>query len=48
MRSGQSFKVRDASFGIFSGVSQLERLFQNWLAENGKNPRSLVMVLNKF
>lgn len=48
VRSGQSFKVRDASFGIFSGVSQLERLFQNWLAENGKNPRSLVMVLNKF
>lgn len=48
VRSGQTFKVRDAQVGIFSAVAQLERLFQNWLDENGKNPRSLVMVLNKF
>ncbi len=48
VRSGQTFKVRDASVGIFSARSQLERLFQNWLDENGKNPRSLVVVLNKF
>lgn len=48
VRSGQTFKVRDASVGIFSALSQLERLFQNWLNENGKNPRSLVVVLNKF
>ena len=48
VRSGQTFKVRDAQVGIFSAVAQLERLFQNWLDENGKNPRSLVVVLNKF
>lgn len=48
VRSGQTFKVRDAQVGIFSAVAQLERLFQNWLDENGRNPRSLVMVLNKF
>lgn len=48
VRSGQTFKVRDAQVGIFSAVAQLERLFQNWLEENGRNPRSLVMVLNKF
>ena len=48
VRSGATFKVRDASVGIFSARSQLERLFQNWLDENGKNPRSLVVVLNKF
>lgn len=48
VRSGQTFKVRDASVGIFSARDQLQRLFQNWLDENGKNPRSLVVVLNKF
>ena len=46
VRTGQSFKVRDAEVLGFSMASQLDTLFQNYISENGNNPRALVMALN--
>ena len=47
VRSGQSFKVRDAQVVGFWMTSFLDTLFQNYITENGNNPRALVMALNK-
>ena len=46
VRTGQTFKVRDAEVLGFSMASQLDTLFQNYISENGNNPRALVMALN--
>ena len=46
VRSGQSFKVRDAQVVGFWMTSFLDNLFQNYISENGNNPRALVMALN--
>jgi phospholipid transport system substrate-binding protein len=47
VRSGQSYKVRDAQVIGFWMSSFLDTLFQNYIAENGNNPRALVMALNR-
>lgn len=47
VRSGSSFKVRDAQVIGFWMTSFLDNLFQNYIAENGNNPRALVMALNR-
>ena len=47
VRSGQSFKVRDAQVVGFWMTSFLDTLFQNYISENGNNPRALVMALNR-
>lgn len=47
VRSGQSFKVRDAQVVGFWMTSFLDNLFQNYISENGNNPRALVMALNR-
>ena len=47
VRSGQSFKVRDAQVVGFWMTSFLDNLFQNYIAENGNNPRALVIALNR-
>lgn len=47
VREGQSFKVRDAQVVGFWMSSFLDTLFQNYIAENGNNPRALVMALNR-
>ena len=47
VRSGQSFKVRDAQVIGFWMTSFLDTLFQNYIAENGNNPRALVIALNR-
>lgn len=47
VRSGQSFKVRDAQVVGFWMTSFLDNLFQNYITENGNNPRALVMALNR-
>ena len=47
VRSGQSYKVRDAQVVGFWMTSFLDNLFQNYISENGNNPRALVMALNR-
>ena len=47
VRSGQTFKVRDAQVAGFWMTSFLDNLFQNYISENGNNPRALVMALNR-
>lgn len=47
VRSGQTFKVRDAQVVGFWMTSFLDNLFQNYITENGNNPRALVMALNR-
>lgn len=47
VRNGQTFKVRDAQVVGFWMTSFLDTLFQNYIAENGNNPRALVMALNR-
>ena len=46
VRTGQTFKVRDAQVIGFWMTSFLDNLFQNYISENGNNPRALVMALN--
>jgi phospholipid transport system substrate-binding protein len=47
VREGQSFKVRDAQVVGFWMTSFLDNLFQNYISENGNNPRALVIALNR-
>ena len=47
VRSDQSFKIRDAQVVGFWMTSFLDNLFQNYISENGNNPRALVMALNR-
>jgi phospholipid transport system substrate-binding protein len=47
VRSGASYKVRDAQVAGFWMTSFLDNLFQNYITENGNNPRALVMALNR-
>jgi phospholipid transport system substrate-binding protein len=46
VRSGQSYKVRDAQVIGFWMSSFLDNLFQTWITENGNNPHALVVALN--
>lgn len=46
VRSGSSYKVRDAQVAGFWMTSFLDNLFQNYIADNGNNPRALVLALN--
>jgi phospholipid transport system substrate-binding protein len=47
VRAGQTFKVRDAQVVGFWMTSFLDNLFQNYIAENGNNPKALVIALNR-
>lgn len=47
VRRGPGFKVRDAQVIGFWMTSFLDNLFQNYISENGNNPRALVMALNR-
>ncbi len=44
---GDTYKVRDAQVIGFWMTSFLDNLFQNYISENGGNPRSLVVALNR-
>ncbi len=46
-RSGNTFKVRDAQILAFSLTSQLNRLFTNYISEQGGQVRALVLALNR-
>ncbi len=47
VRSGQGYKVRDAQAVGFWMSPFLKTLFENYIAENGGNPRALVLALNR-
>jgi phospholipid transport system substrate-binding protein len=47
VRHGKSFKVRDAMVGIFSSTQLLQKLFEDYIAQNGGHPKALVTVLNR-
>lgn len=47
VRQGRSFKVRDAEVVGFWMTPFLNSLFQNYIAENGGNPKALVAALNQ-
>ena len=47
VRSGSSFKVRDAEVLGFSMTPALGTLFQKFLAENNGSPKALIMALNR-
>lgn len=47
VRRGGSFKVREAEVIGFEMTSFLNTLFQNYISENGGNPRALVIALNR-
>ncbi len=47
LRHGTTWKVRDAQVLGFWMSPFLKNLFENYIAENGGNPRALVVALNK-
>lgn len=47
VRRGDVYKVREAEVIGFEMTSFLNNLFQNFIAENGGNPRMLVIALNR-
>jgi phospholipid transport system substrate-binding protein len=47
VRRGETFKVREAEIIGFEMTSFLNTLFQNYISENGGNPRVLVIALNR-
>ncbi len=47
VRRGNVFKVRDAEIIGFEMTSFLNTLFQNYISENGGNPKALVIALNR-
>jgi phospholipid transport system substrate-binding protein len=47
VRRENTYKVRDAQVIGFWMTSFLDNLFQNYISENGGNPRALVVALNR-
>jgi phospholipid transport system substrate-binding protein len=47
VRRGSGYKVRDAQVVGFWMTSFLDNLFQNYISENGNNPRALILALNR-
>jgi phospholipid transport system substrate-binding protein len=47
MKTSQGYKVRDAQVVGFWMTSFLDDLFQNYITENGNNPRALVLALSR-
>lgn len=47
VKSGAGYKVRDAQVVGFWMTSFLDDLFQNYITENGNNPRALVLALSR-
>jgi phospholipid transport system substrate-binding protein len=47
VRRGDVYKVRDAEVIGFEMTSFLNTLFQNYIGENGGNPKALVVALNR-
>ncbi|WP_295559354.1 ABC transporter substrate-binding protein [uncultured Hyphomicrobium sp.] len=47
VRRGDAYKVREAEIIGFEMTTFLNTLFQNYISENGGNPRTLVIALNR-
>jgi phospholipid transport system substrate-binding protein len=47
VQRGTTYKVRDAQVIGFWMTSFLDNLFQNYISENGGNPKALVVALNR-
>lgn len=47
VKRGSVWKVRDAEVIGFEMTSFLNTLFQNYISENGGNPKALVVALNR-
>jgi phospholipid transport system substrate-binding protein len=47
MKTSAGYKVRDAQVVGFWMTSFLDDLFQNYITENGNNPRALVLALSR-
>lgn len=47
MKTKSGYKVRDAQVVGFWMTSFLDDLFQNYISENGNNPRALVLALSR-
>ncbi len=47
IRRGGTYKVGDVSVLGFWGREQLKRLFEGYIAENGGNPKALIVALNR-
>lgn len=47
VRRGKSFKVADAEVMGFWAREQLKRLFETYISENGGNPKTLILALNR-
>lgn len=47
VRRGSAYKVREAEIIGFEMTTFLNTLFQNYISENGGNPRTLVLALNR-
>jgi phospholipid transport system substrate-binding protein len=47
MRRGRTYKVREAEIIGFEMTSFLNNMFQNYISDNGGNPRVLVTALNR-
>lgn len=47
VRRGQTFKVADAQVLGFWARESLKDLFEKYIAENGGNPRALIIALNR-
>lgn len=47
VRRGKTYKVRDAQIIGFWMTSFLDNLFQSYISQNGGNPKSLVVALNR-
>lgn len=47
IRRGSTFKVGDAEVMGFWAREQLKRLFETYISENGGNPKTLVLALNR-
>lgn len=47
VKRGAVYKVRDAEVIGFRMTSFLDTLFQNYISENGGNPKALVLALSK-
>ncbi len=47
VKRGSAYKVREAEIIGFEMTSFLNTLFQNYISENGGNPRTLVIALNR-
>jgi phospholipid transport system substrate-binding protein len=46
-KTGNSYKIRDAQILTFWMTPQLQRLFTNYIGENGGNVKSLLVALNR-